>query len=397
MNRTSLVARFRRLSPVAVDGLLAVALLAIDLTAFLTVPRPECGCVKDSDALGVAILALGNVPIAWRRRFPIAVLFLTFAALTSHEAIDFPEAPILSPYFAIYTVGASRERRPSAIAAGTAVSVYLAAYVSGVLRHETPPISLASNFLFVTAFWVLGISVRTVRAYATELEDRAGRLEREQEERARRAAVDERGRIARELHDVVAHNVSVMVLQAGGARRVLDSRPERTREALNSIERTGRQALTEMRRLLGVLRQEDEGNGPLEPPPGIDRLDNLVSQIGEAGLPVDVLLEGHPRPLPVGLDVSVYRIIQEALTNALRHAGPARAKVLVRYGDHDLQVRVTDDGRGIPGSGGDGSSGQGLIGMRERVALFGGEFEAGPTPGGGYAVSVRLPIEATSG
>jgi signal transduction histidine kinase len=205
---------------------------------------------------------------------------------------------------------------------------------------------------------------------------------------------DERARIARELHDVVAHNVSVMVVQAGAARRTIERDPDRAREALTSVEATGRQALDEMRRLLGVLRTEDEATELRAPQPSVSHLDELVAHVREAGLPVDLVVEGEPRPLMSGVDMSAFRIVQEALTNSLKHAGPAHARVRLRYGEHDLCLEVVDDGRGLaadaPASNG---GGHGLVGMRERVALFGGELQAGPRTGGGYVVSARIPLE----
>jgi signal transduction histidine kinase len=197
------------------------------------------------------------------------------------------------------------------------------------------------------------------------------------------------------LHDVVAHNVSVMVVQAGAARRTVDRDTAGAKEAMNLIETTGRQALDEMRRLLGVLRKEDDQERPaLTPQPSVRYLDQLVAQVRKAGLPVELEVEGDPRPLASGVDLSAYRIVQEALTNSLKHAGPAHATVRVRYGADDVEVTVTDDGRGPEaGDGANGTaSGHGLVGIRERVALYGGELEAGPRRGGGYTVRAKLPV-----
>jgi len=221
---------------------------------------------------------------------------------------------------------------------------------------------------------------------------RQRRLKEEQleDEKARAAAAisEERARIARELHDVVAHSVSVMVLQARGGRRVLESDPAEARQAFAAIERTGHEALDEMRRLLGMLRRSDE-EVALAPQPSLRELDRLVEQIRAAGLPVQVVREGEPRELPPGVELSAFRIVQEALTNALKHAGPARARVVIRYGADDLELEVADDGAGA----GNGSvPGYGLIGMRERVSVYGGELEAGRQAGGGYALRVRLPL-----
>jgi signal transduction histidine kinase len=210
------------------------------------------------------------------------------------------------------------------------------------------------------------------------------------EEHAQRAVDDERSRIARELHDVIAHSVSVMTVQAGAVRRLLKPDQEREREALLTVEETGRQALTEMRRLLGVLRQSDE-KAALAPQPGLATLEQLVAQVREAGLPVEMRVEGEEIVLPPGIDLSAYRIVQEALTNALKHAGPARAWVVVRYGADEVEVEVANDG--VSNGSGDG---YGLIGMRERVALYGGDLTAGPRDGGGFTISARLPVAGSA-
>jgi signal transduction histidine kinase len=205
---------------------------------------------------------------------------------------------------------------------------------------------------------------------------------------AREAVVEERARIARELHDAIAHNVSMMVVQAGAERRLLDDSQESTRDVLETVEGIGRNALTEMRRLVGMLRTDDET--PLAPQPGLDDLPTLVGQVREAGLPVELRVEGEPRTLPVGLELSAFRIVQEALTNALKHAGDAHASVVVRYRDDSLELEVVDDGVG--GAHEVASGGHGLVGMRERVALYGGRFEAGRRAAGGFTVRVLLPI-----
>jgi signal transduction histidine kinase len=252
------------------------------------------------------------------------------------------------------------------------------------------------DLLFVSIIcggvWTAGRMVRSRRQLATALADKNVLLEHEQEARAEQAVAEERTRIARELHDVVAHHVSVMVLQAGAERRVLGDEQPSTRDALETIEQTGRQALAEMRRLLGMLRKDDDELA-LAPQPSMEHLELLVSQVREAGMPVELELEGEPAPLPPGVDLSAYRIVQEALTNALKHAGPARARVKVRYRRDELELEILDDGPG-PGNG-DGSTGHGLVGMRERVSLFGGDLAAGQRREGGYAVRARLPLERT--
>jgi signal transduction histidine kinase len=231
--------------------------------------------------------------------------------------------------------------------------------------------------------------MRYRRGYYLALEERAARLERERDAQAQIAAAAERARIARELHDVVAHNVSVMVVQADGAGYALDADPERAREALGAISRTGRQALAEMRRLLGVLRTEDE-HATLAPLPDIDQLGELLDATRASGIPVRFTLEGVPQVLPGGAGLAAYRVIQESLTNVRKHAGPeAAATVLLRFCEDGVLVRVTDDGHGSAAAS-DGE-GHGLTGMRERVGLYGGTVQAGPRPAGGYQVTVRLP------
>jgi signal transduction histidine kinase len=250
-----------------------------------------------------------------------------------------------------------------------------------------------SDFAFFTMFFggpfVVGRVIRHRRDRERALAGHAASLELDQETRAREAVADERTRIARELHDVVAHAISVMVLQARGGRRMLDSDTTETRHALDAIEHAGEQALVEMRRLLGVLRA-DEGQLALAPQPSLSRLADLADGLTRTGLPVEVTVEGDAVELPPGIDVSAYRIVQEALTNALKHAGPARAQVIVRYRPDELELEVRDDGAG---NGNGGGSGHGLAGMRERVGIYGGQLESGRLPGGGYALRARLPLQ----
>jgi len=228
-----------------------------------------------------------------------------------------------------------------------------------------------------------------VRRVVGDRERRVQLAERERDLAAREAVVEERARIARELHDAIAHDVSMMVVQAGAERRVLDPDKDSTAEVLGTIEQIGRGALTEMRRLVGMLRSEERD--PLAPQPGLADLQTLAEQVTEAGLPVDLRVEGEPRELPVGIELSAYRIVQEALTNALKHAGDARASVLVRYGTDSLELEIVDDGSGDTQSS-VSRGGHGLVGMRERVALYGGRLDAGRSQSGGFAVRVLLPV-----
>jgi signal transduction histidine kinase len=279
---------------------------------------------------------------------------------------------------AVYSGAAHTSGRRALVAAGMTFGLFVTNLV-GDGEGLT-----ADNVIFLGiifgAPWLVGRAVRQRRLNDEELE--------QEKTRAAAAIMEERARIARELHDVVAHSISVMVIQARGGRRVLRSDPNDARDAFAVIERTGQQALDEMRRLLDMLRTADETLA-LAPQPSLKELGTLVEHVRAAGLPVQVAVEGEPRDLPPGVDLSAFRIVQEALTNALKHAGPARARVVVRYLADDLEIEVSDDG---PGTGDASVSGYGLVGMRERVEVYGGELEAGRQPGGGYALRVRLPL-----
>jgi signal transduction histidine kinase len=252
------------------------------------------------------------------------------------------------------------------------------------------------NMGFLAAAWLLGHFVGVRRLYVLQLEERTAELEQAREELARRAVGEERLRLARELHDVVAHAMSVIAVQSGVGAHVANTQPKEAAKALGAIEATSRGALTELRRLLGVLRQENEPQGDLAPVPGLADLDSLLAEVAKAGLAVRLQVNGMRPQLPAGVDLSAYRIVQEALTNVVKHAGSARAQVVVGYGDQDVTVEVIDDGRGAVTSASDGQAGtgHGLIGMRERVQAFGGDLEAGPRPGGGFRVAARLPLAA---
>jgi signal transduction histidine kinase len=332
------------------------------------------------------LAALTALPLAVRRYRPLAVYALTLAALV---ALNVSGVETFAPgvAVAVYTLAAHCERR-TALRAGLLGLVPFAPasfYASGSSGSVVP------NLVFLIAAWILGDNLRTRRAYLHELEEKAARLEREREENQRRAAAEEQARIARELHDVIAHNVSVMVVQAAGGREVFETNPSRAREALTSIEATGREALTELRRLLGVARAQEDGAASLAPQPGLERLATLVEQVRATGLAVEVQIEGERRDLPTGVDLSAYRVVQEALTNTLRHAFAQRAWVAVRYGERELAVEVLDDGAGPPRAG--RQDGRGLVGMQERVGLFGGELRTGARPEGGFRVWARFPLD----
>ncbi|MEW1656998.1 sensor histidine kinase [Streptomyces sp. NPDC093707] len=346
--------------------------------------------------------------IALRRKYPVRMLLLAAALGIGQLALGVgPNVADFATLVIIYTVASetSARRWASRFALGAAL---LGPAVSQLRFQESPvhvPVWAALFFtvLFTVPFvlaWVLGDSVRTRRAYWAQLEEKAARLEKEREAQARIAVAAERARIARELHDVVAHNVSVMVVQADGAAYVLDGSPDQARQALETISGTGRQALAEMRRLLGVLRTGEQAEGEeYVPQPGVEQLADLIDQVRGAGLPVDFRVVGEPRPLPSSVELTAYRIVQEALTNTRKHGGPGvSATVRLTYRDDDLDLLVEDDGRGaqheLYESGGADGLGHGLIGMRERVGMVGGLLDAGPRPGGGFRVNAVLPLKA---
>ena len=342
-----------------------------------------------------ALVGAGTLPLAWRRRRPIATVVAVGAVELVLSAFGFPGGILaISCLVAVYSVAAHAERR-QAVVALVVTPVVIGAAMWFDREHVTPGDVVWNLAIFLTA-WVLGDNLQARRARAAALEERALRLERERDEAAERAVEAERSRIARELHDVVAHSMSVMVVTAGAARRIIDRDPDAAREAMGNIETTGRQALDEMRRLLGVLRRDGDDTLGRAPQPSVKHLDALVHQLTDAGLPVSLEIEGEPRPLAAGLDLSAYRIVQEALTNTLKHAGPATATVRLSYGAAALELRVIDDGRGGAADRTAGDRGHGLIGMRERVALYGGELVAGPRSGGGFEVRATLPLQVAA-
>ena len=373
------------------DGLLALA-LTISIEGELWVWAPAALSVTGGRGMAAVLVALVTVPLAWRRRTPLAVLFvLTGAVLAAslliHHTNGMPPEAFLALIVAFYSVGAHSDERRALVGGGADLAALLAYdLVHGGLGQAQG--SRPGAALIFAIAGLLGRELRRRRHELADLRDRARRLEREREEKARIAVTEERGRIARELHDVVAHSVSVMVVQAQAGTRLLGE-PELARGAFRSIEASGREALVELRRLLGILRTGDEQLA-IGPQPGLGSLSALVEQVREAGLRVDLRVEGEEMPLPPGIDLSAYRIVQEALTNTLKHAGPAEAEIVVRYGAAALELEVLDNGAGA--AAGVNGSGQGLIGMRERVALYGGMLETGESAGGGYAVRARLPL-----
>jgi signal transduction histidine kinase len=350
--------------------------------------------VADSDEQPWIALcgAAGAILLLLTRRAPFVAPIAVTACLGAAVALD-PAAmePAFTPVlvvilFAPWCLGTYNEPRKAVI--GLLWVELFGAWVNWRFDGH------AGDYFFVSMFaaiaWTAGFVVNRRTQHARELAERSQRLEAEQAASAQRAVAEERQRIARELHDVIAHSVSVMTVQAGAVRRVLLPEQEQQRAALETIETTGREALTEMRRLVGLLK-DDTVMPEYAPQPGLDSLETLLATVRDAGLPVDVSVDGQPRDLAPGLDLAAYRVVQEALTNALRYAGPAHAWVTVRWGDDDLELEVANDGTSDT-TAEKGGGGHGLTGMRERVGLYGGRIESGPRDGGGYVVRAHLPL-----
>ncbi|EFE75515.1 sensor histidine kinase [Streptomyces filamentosus] len=391
---------FIRRHPTGVDVFWAVFLLGLSgmsmVSGMYDAGREELVAVP---------VALGfSTVVALRRKAPEKMLLL--AILVGVVQLVFDVRPGIGNFAMLvitYTVATVGERWASRLA----LICSLSAAALSQLRWEAEPGGSWAQVVFVTVImtvpfvlaWVLGDSLRTRRAYFDQLEERAARLEREREAQSKVAVAAERARIARELHDVVAHNVSVMVVQADGAAYVMDAAPDQAKQALETISSTGRQALAEMRRLLGVLRTGDAPeSGEYVPQPDVEQIEDLVAQVRQTGLEVDFKVEGTPRPLPSGVELTAYRVVQEALTNTRKHGGPdAGASVRLVYFDDGLGLLIEDDGRGaaheLYEDGGADGAGHGMIGMRERVGMVGGTLDAGPRPGGGFRISALLPLK----
>jgi signal transduction histidine kinase len=335
-------------------------------------------------AVAVTLSVVAGLPLVARRGHPRAVALVVGAATVAMAALGVWDVP-LALGVAVYTLAASRSRAGSP---GVGV-VVIAAVAIAVFSSGLDFGGGAARIVFLIAAALLGDSVGSRRAYVREIEEKAERLEREREGETRRAAAEEQARIARELHDVIAHALSVIVVQAGAADDAFELDPQRAREPVRAIDTAARAALADLRRVLGVLQGEAE----YEPQPGLARLDELIQQVRATGLDIALEIQGARKPLPAAVDLSAYRIVQEALTNTLKHAGAEHVRVRVGYGNR-LELEVQDDGRG-PVNGA-GAQGKGLVGMRERVSMLGGRLAAGPTPGGGYRVAAEIPIESTT-
>jgi signal transduction histidine kinase len=340
-------------------------------------------------ASAVAVAAT-TLPLAWRSTFPVATVAVTTGGLAVAVLLGFPAGdlivPYLAPLVAIYSVGVHSSRREMVVAAAVALGAFAVVVAAS-------PAEQAAEFAYIAAGIIaalaVGLAVRQMGFETDTLAARAAELARSSDEATRAAIVAERARIARELHDVIGHSISVMGVQAGAVRRVLPPELEREREALLGVERVGRDAVTEMRRLLGFLRPAEGFDRDSAPTPTLERLDDLVAEMRRAGLAVDLVVEGELGDLSAGRALTAFRILQEALTNALKHAPGAQVQAVLRRSPEELVIDVRDDGTN--GAAAPSPGGYGLVGMRERLALYGGTLEAGPQPMRGYALVARLP------
>ena len=339
------------------------------------------------------------LPAAVRRQWPLAVLGIVTAGSALVITFGTSQNPSLVVAFVIYIVAAWLPRRASVAALVGTLAVTAAVAAAPTLGHTEASAAasrMVTSIIVIAAAWTIGLAVRQQRAYATGLREQADRQAKAQRAEERRGITEERLRIARELHDVVAHSLSLIAVQAGVGNYVAAARPQEAARALSSIEATSRGALHEMRRLLGVLR--DEGaTADLRPAHGLDDLGLLIKGTAAAGVLVHLEIRGTPCRVPPGIDLAAYRIIQEALTNVVKHAETASSWVVVTYQENAVCIEVTDDGRGTPTTPVSAGAGHGIVGMRERVALYAGEFSAGPLPGHGFHVAARLPLDSTPG
>jgi signal transduction histidine kinase len=379
--------RLRRVDPRIWDALLAAAMIGWGILVFVfREPAPN----EPPAFFGYALIAVSGASLAWRRRAPLVVLVVVAVAVSVASLAGWWDETFYILWVALYTAAAYRERRRLL---PVLVPVVVVVAVSSAIGEHT-----RTHGAIRWSGMVGDLALIVIPALLGRMTfNRRRRIARERQVASEEAVVAERARIARELHDVVAHHLSVMVVQAEAARAVGERDPAAADEALRQIEASGRTGLAEMRRLLEILKSQGEADGR-EPQPGLAQLDDLIEGMRSTGILVEAEVAGAPRPLPPGVDLSAYRIVQEALTNTLKHAGGARAHVLVRYDPNAVEVEVVDDGPGPPAAAdaNGAATGHGLIGMRERMQLFGGELDAGPRPGGGFRVWARLPAETVA-
>ncbi len=373
---------------------MAVGILGLGLITRFEVGDRTDIFSREPDAFNLFLIAMQALPLAFRRRWPVAVLSIVTVSFAIDRVLDYPNTLASAGIvLAIHAVGSELPKEKS-LRIGGAFAVAITLFtVSGVLTLDSVSWGdVVATFLISTVPLMLGREVHERRRRLDELRTRAELAEERQQRLADEAVAEERARIARELHDVVAHQMTVMTLQAEGAGRIANDQDPRIIEALQTIRDSGHSALSDMRRMVGVLRTSEE-TGELAPLPGLADLNSLVDQMKAAGLDVELTEVGTKRPLDSGLELSAFRIVQESLTNVARHAGPtAKTAVTVHYDDQSLNLRITDDGRGANAP--EAREGHGIAGMRERVAVLNGTLKAGPNPGGGFRVIATLPYSS---
>ncbi|MFE9681896.1 sensor histidine kinase [Streptomyces sp. NPDC006285] len=371
-----------RIRPLAVDALIAAALTSV---AVLLGPEAARQGQRTLDATAYVLVVLVHLPLVLRARFPATVCSGVHTIWWVYITIGYwPVVGSFGPMLAVYTVAALRPPRVAVPCAALMGATWIYA---GALNHTDGwPSVVGQAIVYPAVLWRFGVVAR-------RLTDLTRQLRREQAERARREVAEERSRIARELHDVVAHHMSVISVQTGLARFVFDTDRQTTRHALDTIDATGKEALEELRRMLMVLRAGDD-DAPAGPMPGLARLGEMTDRVRAGGLRVSLTVEGAPRPLAPGVELCAYRVVEEALTNVLKHAPGASAEVRLRYAPHQVSVSVTNSGQGVIPDEVRGNGGHGLLGMRERAKLYGGQISIGPQDQGGFAVRLTLPTSA---
>jgi signal transduction histidine kinase len=376
------------------DVAVAVALLVV-MVVSIAGKVPQAG-QRGGDTLAYVLAVPLTLPFATHRRWPMASLIATLAAFGGFAIANYAVYPGVSVFVILYGIAAHSDRRRSVVSLGLCVAAMVTALATQP-AHVVTSADRTSSLLAIAVAWLAGENSRSRRARWAALEERAAMLENEREERDRRAVADERLRIARDLHDIVSHAMSVIAVQAGTGHHLLDRDPEAARRALSNVETASRSALVEMRRMLGVLRDDDDAPGSRAPAPGLSKLGELIARVRDSGLGVSLRVDDGIPDLPTSIDLAAYRIVQESLTNVMKHGGPV-AFVTINCTTNDLCIEVIDDGRatGVSAAASD-TPGQGIIGMRERVAVYGGEFSATPTPSGGFRVAARLPLSDVGG
>jgi signal transduction histidine kinase len=392
----SIARRWARDPRVAVDLVVAAVVGVLSVFDVAAASAERLAGQRAADWLAYALVIAGSVSLIWRRRSPIVVLAIVTTALVAFWLRDYSALMSVLGLPALYAVAAHADDRRKAwwALALSCIALLVAASVS-VLDHPDgfDYLQAFSVGAFLIAAIAAGVLIRNRERIFVDTERRAAVAEADRLAEAERAVIRERGRIAREMHDVVAHAMSVIAVQAAAGREIVHANPDKAAEVFARIEAVGRESLTELRRMLGVLRETGDVDASLSPQPGIGDIAGAVAQSSASGVATELIIEGRQQPLPAGIELAAYRIIQEAMTNVRKHAGAsASATVRIAYQPHDLIVEVVDDGRGAATSLSGVGTGNGLIGMRERVEIYGGQFTFGPRHGGGYGVRATLPI-----